>query len=304
MNQTLTSVLSEPNAVYDHDATERANRYARADLHCHSLHSDGALTVQELLTRAQQQQLQWFSITDHDCVAGQAEALAIAAQQPDLNYITGVEWSTLWQGIPLHVVGLNFSLSHPSTLEAVACLQQARKKRTLHLVQLLEKKGFHGIADWLNSNAAPNQVGRPHIAQFLVESGQAKSVKQVFHQWLGAGKMGDVKRFWPELAEVVHWIVSAGGIAVLAHPQRYKLSGRKQRDLVAEFAGVGGQAIELGLRGLSPQQRQRWFELALAHDLLGSAGSDFHQDDQPWARLGQVAVIPTPIEPVWSWFSS
>lgn len=302
MNQISSSVLSEPEAVHAQSPPNASSRYCRVDLHCHSRHSDGALSVADLMARAAQQQLQWFSITDHDNVRAQTEALNIAQQFPGLRYITGVEWSTLWSGVPLHVVGLNFALHHPGTQAAVKRLEQARLQRTERLLDLLEKKGFRGLREWHDATAAPAQVGRPHLAEFLVHSGQARSVQHVFKQFLGAGKIGDVKRFWPDLEQVVGWIRAAGGVAVLAHPQRYKLSGRKQRDLVAEFASLGGHAIELGLSGLSSEQRQRWVTLTERHQLLGSAGSDFHRDDQPWARLGQVPVIPAPIPPIWSLF--
>jgi predicted metal-dependent phosphoesterase TrpH len=128
--------------------------------------------------------------------------------------------------------------------------------------------------------------------------------QKVFQQLLGAGKVGDVKRFWPDLEQVTGWITQAGGVAVLAHPQRYRLSGRKQRDLVNDFASFGGRALELALPGLSPQQRSRWVELAASQNLLGSAGSDFHQDDKPWSRLGQVPAMPSPIQPIWKLFAS
>lgn len=302
MNQILSSVLSEPEAVHAQNPPHASSRYSRVDLHCHSQHSDGALSVADLMARAAQQQLQWFSITDHDNVRAQTDALDMAQQYPGLRYITGVEWSALWSGVPLHVVGLNFALQHPSTQAAVSQLEQARQRRTERLLDLLEKKGFWGLREWYDSPAAPAQVGRPHLAEFLVNSGQARSVQHVFKQFLGAGKIGDVKRFWPDLAQVIDWIQAAGGVAVLAHPQRYKLSGRKQRDLVAEFASLGGRAIELGLSGLSSEQRQRWVALAERQQLMGSAGSDFHNDDQPWARLGQVPVVPAPIPPIWSLF--
>lgn len=299
MNQSTPIVLSSPEAVY---RPHRSDRYRRVDLHCHSLYSDGALSVTDLLARAAQQQLHWFSITDHDTVMGQAEASSVATNFPSIRYVTGVEWSTLWQGVSLHIVGLNFSLQHDSTHEATQLLKAARQQRTERLLELLEKKGFWGLRKWLSSGAAPPQVGRPHLAEFLVATGQVSSTQKVFQQLLGAGKIGDVKRFWPELEQVINWITNAGGVAVLAHPQRYRLTGRKQRDLVHDFATMGGQAIELGLPGLSPQQRMRWVELAQSQKLLGSAGSDFHNDDKPWARLGQVPPIPAPIQPVWDLF--
>lgn len=299
MENCNSSVLSSPEAVYHQQPSDR---YCRADLHCHSVCSDGELTAAALVARATAQNLRWFSVTDHDTVLGQPEAIAAAACDPHLRYITGVEWSTLWQGVPLHIVGLNFSLHHPSTQEAASLLNAARQQRTERLLELLEKKGFKGLRQWLDSEAAPVQVGRPHIAQFLVATGQATSTQKVFQQLLGAGKIGDVKRFWPDLEQVIAWVTRAGGVAVLAHPQRYRLTGRKQRDLVADFAAMGGQAIELGLSGLSPQQRSRWVELAQGQQLYGSAGSDFHRDDSPWARLGQVPAIPAPIQPIWDLF--
>lgn len=276
-------------------------RYDAVDLHCHSLHSDGALPVAELMARAQVAELKYFSITDHDTLRGQAEALA-AAKSTAMHYVTGVEWSAVWGSYLIHVVGLDFDPSAPASIEAEAAQVRSRARRARRIADKLEREGFVGVREWLSQQNDAASIGRPHIAAYLVESQQAKNMAQVFKRHLGAGKVGDVKTEWPELEQVVRWITNAGGQAVLAHPHRYKMTRTKRTQLVADFADAGGQAIEIGVPGVMPDMRQHLVQLAQAYELTGSSGSDFHHDEQRWLALGKVPPLPKDVVPVWSRF--
>ncbi len=273
-------------------------RYAAVDLHCHSRHSDGALSVSELIDRAVERGLDWFSITDHDTLSGQAEAVA-KAQAVGLNYVTGVEWSALWAGRSVHIVGLGFDPAHPKSLEAEQFQANARLQRARLIADRLEKNGFTGVHDWLQRQPPAQSVGRPHFADYLVASGQVRTVQQAFKRFLGAGKVGDVKMHWPDLADVVAWINGAGGVAVLAHPHRYRLTGRKRQLLQEAFADAGGRAMEIGMPGLDGNLRDQLVREAEKLGFLASSGSDFHSDQQHWLSIGSVPALPSPAQPVW-----
>lgn len=307
MTETSDSLNSDTEAVYcpETGGCDRVGsaRYTRVDLHCHSTCSDGSLTVQELIERACAAGLQWFSITDHDTLGGQAEAHALAAGDPRLRYVPGVEWSAVWNGVLVHLVGLDFDPQHQDSLLAEQQQVKARRKRALRIAYKLDRNGFTGVEDWVRSESSPATPGRPHIARHLVDTGQIASAELAFRRFLGAGKMGDVKAHWPDMAQVIGWVRAAGGQAVLAHPHRYKLTGRKRRQLVADFAAAGGQALEIAVPGMPPNTRQLLVELCTEHALAGSAGSDFHHDSQRWLALGQVPPLPKDIEPIWERFA-
>ncbi|MEX1057438.1 MAG: PHP domain-containing protein [Natronospirillum sp.] len=271
-------------------------------MHCHSTCSDGALSVQALIERAALAQVQWFSITDHDTLSGQVEAIARGAEY-QVPYVSGVEWSAVWEGYLIHVVGLDFELAHPLSQNAVTSQGQAREKRATRIAYKLGKAGFKGVDEWLATQADPTTLGRPHFAEFLVQTGQVKSTAHVFKHHLGAGKAGDVKAHWPDLDSVIAWITGAGGVAVLAHPHRYRMTWRKRDALLADFSEAGGQAVELGVPGIPPNMREHLVTLAKKHELRGSSGSDFHHDEQHWLKLGQVPPLPKGIKPVWELFT-
>lgn len=291
------SLNSEAGAVYQ----AASPRYDAVDLHCHSTWSDGALSVPALMARAQASDLRYFSITDHDTLDGQPEAFA-ESEALDVPYVSGVEWSAVWGSYLIHVVGLNFDRSHPASLEAAEQQASARKKRARRIAHKLTREGFKGVEDWLAEQTSPGSLGRPHFADFLVRSGQIKSSAHAFKRYLGAGKVGDVKAHWPDLDSVVSWITRAGGVAVMAHPHRYRMTWSKRRALLADFAAAGGEAMELGVPGIPPNMRQHLVTLAETEGLAGSSGSDFHHDDQHWLALGRVPPLPQSIEPVWNRF--
>lgn len=299
MTETTDSLNSDADPVY----RSGSRRYERADLHCHSTCSDGSLTIDALVARAGAAGLQWFSITDHDTLSGQAEARALAAGHDGLHYVTGVEWSAVWNGILVHLVGLDFDPAHPDSLQAAERQGEARAKRALRIAHKLDRNGFEGVEKWVRSEQAPTAPGRPHIARFLVDSGQIRSAELAFRRFLGAGKLGDVKTHWPTMEEVVQWVRAAGGQAVLAHPHRYRLTGRKKRQMVADFAAAGGSALEIGVPGMTPNDRMLFTELCQTHELAASAGSDFHHDSQQWLALGQVPPLPAGLQPVWERFA-
>ncbi|WP_241521209.1 PHP domain-containing protein [Kineobactrum sediminis] len=257
------------------------------DFHTHTTASDGALSPEQLIDRALDRQIDLFAVTDHDTVAGyQAAAEYYNRIGGEMTLLSGVEFSCVWSGVTIHVVGLGVDCCHESLRHGVARLQAARGDRAVVIAERLAQKGFKGSLEGALAIAGSSQLGRPHFAAWMVEQGHVADVAQAFHRYLGQGKFGDVKAFWPELAEVTDWIVAAGGVAILAHPLKYRLTRSKLRRLVRDFQEAGGTAVEIVNGRQTSDQTRTLRELALECGLEVSGGSDFHRDS-PWgAELG------------------
>lgn len=273
-----------------------------ADLHSHSTASDGELTPLALLQRAAQQGVELMAITDHDCVDGY-QAVKAQWQQHHMQLVAGVELSCLWGKRLVHVVGLNIDVDNPQLSAGLAQQQLARKQRAKLIDAKLTKCGFTGGLLYATELAGDSQIGRPHFARFLVEKGHVRSENEAFNRYLGAGKVGDVKELWPDMATVIGWINASGGVAVLAHPLHYKMTATKLKALIVDFKQAGGAAIEVISGRQAKDQTQQLAKLAQQFDLHASIGSDFHKPGTPWRELGQVGQLPAQCRPVWSLFS-
>lgn len=274
----------------------------KVDLHSHTLVSDGKLTPDELVERAQANGVEMLAITDHDTVAAYEQLLVPRAD--GLTLIPGIEFSTQWRGIGIHVVGLNFALHSPSIKEGVAQQEKARSERALLIAERLIKAKCPVNFQRVEEIANYSHVGRPHFAQHLVELGVVKDVSAAFKKYLGDGKIGDAKQFWAELPTIVQWIVNAGGVAVLAHPLKYKMTRTKLSALLDDFIDVGGRGMEVVSGQQTKNETSMLARLCNEKGLLGSCGSDFHQLSQ-WSDIGAMSAFPTECKPVWvEWGSS
>ena len=267
------------------------------DLHTHTRHSDGELGPSALLARARANGVDCLAITDHDTVAAFSDPTLTI---PDnLLLMPGIEFSARWRKRGVHVVGLNVDLEHDVLQAAISRQARARKERAEAIAGRLDRLGIDGSLESVEEMAAGGTIGRPHFARFLVEQGHVKDVKQAFAKFLGAGKPGDVKNVWPDISEVVQWILDAGGVPVLAHPAKYKLTRTKLRELTADFKGAGGKSIEVVCGKQTPDVTAKLAELAGDADLLASCGSDFHRVDMSWSDTGRFPPLPTNCRPVW-----
>ncbi|PID55040.1 MAG: phosphatase [Gammaproteobacteria bacterium] len=257
------------------------------DLHTHTTASDGALSPVELIERAEKAAVRHLAITDHDTVSGYQAARAwCSANDCELNLWSGVEYSCQSHGATIHVVGLGMDCEHPAMLAGLSVLAGAREARCEVIAERLAKKGIEGALVGARAHADGAQIGRPHFAKFLVADGHVPDETAAFKHYLGAGKLGDVKAFWPELDQVIEWIVAAGGVAVLAHPLKYRFTASKLKRLLAEFVAAGGQAVEVLSGRQSVQDFDRLLRLAREFKLLVSVGSDFHRDARYSADIG------------------
>ena len=271
------------------------------DLHCHTTVSDGTLTPQALLERASEMGVTHLAVTDHDTIGGLAEA-RVAASSLGITLINGVELSCVWKANTIHIVGLDFNHQHEAFLNALEGQHQNRWRRARTIADKLSRNNADELLALATQHAGGDVPGRPHFAKALVEQNVVKDVNQAFKRHLGAGKPGDVKAFWPELDEVVHWLLDAGGIAVLAHPRKYKLTATKLRLLVADFRRAGGQALEVSTSGQSTGDMAFLAELCKKENLWASQGSDFHFPGASWSELGRISKMPDGLEPVWHYF--
>jgi len=269
------------------------------DLHCHSNLSDGALSPAELVARAVEKHVDVLAITDHDTLAAWPVE---APKGADIRLIHGIELSTTWEHTGIHVLGLNFDINNPAIQQAADSQTAARHERARQIAANLEK---HGITDALAgacSFAPGGYLGRPHFAQHIVASGKAKTMQLAFKHYLAAGKAGDVQKTWVELSQVIKWIRAANGIAVMAHPLKYKLTGSKLKRMLQDFKALGGQGMEVVSGQQTPEQTRSMSALCQELDLLASCGSDFHSPDARWAELGKFQPLPTGPKPVWECF--
>lgn len=268
------------------------------DLHCHSNRSDGKLTPTEVVERAWAQGVQTLALTDHDTVAGYQEALT-AAQAVGLNLISGIEISCQWSGRGVHIVGLNFDVDHPELLSMVHLQSENRELRAQKISEKLSKLGLPGAYEGARRIAGDAVVGRPHFAQFMIEQGFVKSMDGAFKRYLGTGKPGDVKQMWPVMGEAIASIEAAGGVAVLAHPDKYKVTRTRLRLMMKDFADAGGAAMEV----ISGQQdslvSKEMARMADQFGLRASVGSDFHFPGPGWQELGRCPALPEGCDPVW-----
>lgn len=274
----------------------------RIDLHSHSTASDGILSPAELVRRAVQQQVDVLALTDHDTVAGISEALAtIQMENLPLKLISGIEFSTSWDSLEIHVVGLNINASHAALATAIAAQTQARENRARELGRRLAKQRIEGAYEGALALAAGASLTRAHFARYLVETGACRSQQKAFDQYLGRGAKAYVPHHWMSINDAVAVIHAAGGLAVLAHPSRYKLTNKWLKRLLALFCEAGGDAMEVCLPQQSPQERANLGLWCREHHLLASVGSDFHLPSS-WLELGRNLWLPKDVTPVWERF--
>ena len=272
------------------------------DLHCHSTASDGAFSPEAVVIRAQQQGVTSLALTDHDTVAGLAAANK-TADSIGLNFIPGIELSSNWQNHCLHIVGLGIDPTYQPLVEITDHLQTLRYERSEKMAAKLEKKRIFGDLEAVQAAAGDGMITRTHFADFLLSQKHVDTHQEAFDRYLGQGKSAFVPTIWPEVEEVVKWITGAGGIAVIAHPLRYKLSAKYIKRLLAEFKLFGGKGIEVITSRISQDEIRLITKYAQEYELAGSVGSDFHNDTNPYVELGRIAQLPANITPVWELLS-
>lgn len=277
-----------------------ATREQKYDLHCHSTASDGMLPPAEVVARAHANGVTTLALTDHDGLSGLPEAQA-AAKALGLNLVPGTEISVEWDDHSVHIVGLRIDPQNPAIVAGLDGIRIGRANRAQNIAAELEKVGFKGILDITMTYVGnPELVSRAHFARALVEMGACREVKQVFDSYLTPGKPGYVPHPWPRLAEALGWIKAAGGVAVIAHPGRYRMSNKELGKLFEAFRDLGGEAIEVASGSHTPEQIAHFGRQARHYAFMGSQGSDFHGPDESYVDLGRSLPLPEGVVPVWN----
>ncbi|HNE60050.1 MAG: PHP domain-containing protein [Rubrivivax sp.] len=271
-----------------------------ADLHCHSVVSDGTLTPEQLAARARANGVDLWSLTDHDEVGGQQRALE-AARAEGLRYLTGVEVSVTFADETVHIVGLGFDHTDPRLAEGLADTRDGRGPRAVEMGEQLARVGIAGAYEGaLRYVGNPRLISRTHFARFLVETGVCRDTAEVFRRYLVEGKPGYVPHRWARLGDAVRWITQSGGVAVIAHPARYDISPTVEYALFSEFKQHGGQAVEVITGSHTAAEAARYAAMAREFGLAASRGSDFHSPDESHTDLGQLPPLPADLTPVWT----
>lgn len=270
-----------------------------ADLHCHSVVSDGTMIPEDLASRAAANGVELWSLTDHDEIGGQHRAAA-AARSHGLKYLTGTEISVTFAGHTVHIVGLGFDPDNAQMLQGLSRTRGGRGERAMQMSDELAKVGikdaYQGALRYVGN---PELISRTHFARHLVESGVCKDTSEVFRRFLTEGKPGFIAHRWAALRDAVQWITAAGGMAVIAHPARYKFSANEEYALFSEFKAHGGRGVEVVTGSHTAAEYVRYGETAREFGLAASRGSDFHSPVESHTDLGRLPYLPGDLTPVW-----
>ncbi|SDP21745.1 hypothetical protein SAMN05216303_103390 [Rhodoferax sp. OV413] len=270
-----------------------------ADLHCHSVVSDGTLTPEQLAARASANGVELWALTDHDEVSGQQRAAA-AAKAHGMKYLTGAEISVTFAGETVHIVGLGFDANNPLIQQGLEATRGGRGARAMEMAAGLAAVGIRDAYEGaLKFVGNPALISRTHFARFLVESGVCKDTYEVFRKYLTEGKPGYVPHRWATLKDAVGWITQTGGLAVIAHPGRYKFSANEEYALFSEFKAHGGTGVEVVTGSHTVAEYVEYADMAREFGLAASRGSDFHSPDESHTDLGTLPYLPGDLTPVW-----
>ena len=270
-----------------------------ADLHCHSVVSDGTLTPEELAERAKTNGVELWALTDHDEIGGQHRAAA-AAKAQGLKYLTGTEISVTFANETVHIVGLGFDADNIDMVQGLKATRGGRTERAMEMSDGLAKVGIKGAYEGaLKFVGNPELISRTHFARFLVESGVCSETNEVFRKYLTEGKPGYVPHRWASLKDAVSWITGASGVAVIAHPARYRFTPNEEYALFTEFKAHGGRGVEVVTGSHSAAEYVKYAETAKEFGLAASRGSDFHSPEESRTDLGTLPFLPGELTPVW-----
>ncbi|WP_421956285.1 3',5'-nucleoside bisphosphate phosphatase [Polaromonas sp.] len=276
-----------------------ASSILNADLHCHSVVSDGTLTPEALAARAKANGVELWALTDHDEIGGQHRAAA-AARANGMKYLTGTEISVTFANETVHIVGLGFDPDDADMLQGLHKTRGGRGQRAMEMSDGLARVGIKGAYEGaLKFVGNPELISRTHFARFLVESGVCKETAEVFRKYLTEGKPGYVPHRWASLHDAVKWITSARGMAIIAHPARYKFTPNEEYALFTEFKAHGGQGVEVVTGSHTAQEYVKYAETAREFGLAASRGSDFHSPEESHTDLGTLPFLPGGLTPIW-----
>ena len=252
-----------------------------ADLHCHTTASDGLLSPAELVQLAAQVGLKGIGITDHDTIQGWQEAEEAGANY-HIQILKGIELNTNWDGKEVHILGYELDSSSDYLTDKLRDLRNAREERILKILGRFKDLGIKIAFDEVQQFAQGESIGRPHIAQALIERGYVRDVKEGFDRYIGIGAPAYIPSYKLTPEEGIHLIREAQGVAVLAHPGVLRLE-----EGIPDWVKAGLQGIEVRHSQHSPDDEKKYLQIAQEYRLLTTGGSDFHGEAcKPGVNLG------------------
>jgi 3',5'-nucleoside bisphosphate phosphatase len=244
------------------------------DLHLHSTVSDGRLSPSDLVRFAHDCGVRVMALTDHDSTDGVAEATSVS-ESLGLRVIPGVELSTDLPGASIHVLGLFLDYQHPDFQRTVRSFREARLTRAQHMVDALGRLGAPISLERVFEIAGEGSVGRPHVAQALLEAGHIQSIDEAFERFIGRDGPAYFEGFRMEPREAVELIHSAGGLAAWAHPN--ELDGRDWREFLPHVVAAGVDGLEVYYsKDYGLDVPRELLEMCARYDLVPTVGSDYH----------------------------
>lgn len=263
----------------------------KIDLHTHSCYSDGYFTPQQLIEYAQKHNVKLLALTDHDTVDGVAECQHYA-MLAGMHFVTGLELSVNWRNHALHIVALDIDIENVNLKDLLQQQQLMRTQRAHIIAKKLAKLGVENALSKASKLTQGKVIARPHFAQVLIDEGVCKDMKSAFQRYLRRGRPAYQATNWVTLADGIKVIQDAGGVAVLAHPLRYKLTRTKLSELLTDFKDFGGTGMEV-IAGLSSNDEiSHLSTLCQKFDLVASVGSDFHGEKVTPHSMKQLKTLP------------
>lgn len=268
------------------------------DLHNHSYYSDGVLSPTEVVNLAKQQGCDLFALTDHDTTDGLYEAQK-AADKCALQFIPGVEISAMWNNMTIHIVGLGVDANNQVLQAGLKQNQTFRTVRAKKMAQGLAAAGVVGAFEKTKALAKTSMITRTHFAQMLIQEGVCKDMKSVFKRFLSGKKPGGVGGKWAQYDEVIAWIHASGGMAVLAHPFRYRMTHTKIKHLLNDLSANGCDSVEVITASSTTEEIELSTQWARKLGLLASAGSDYHGWENQKIQMGRLQAFPDVEQAIW-----
>ena len=274
----------------------------KVDLHSHSYYSDGVYSPSEVLEYANQAKCDLFSLTDHDTTDGLSEAQE-RAEKLSIIFIPGVEISAIWRNMTIHILGLGINVGNELLQKGLRRNQELRKERATKIAHGLRQAGIKDALEKTSALSKTNMITRTHFAQMLIQEGYCKDMKSVFRRFLTGNKPGAVHVEWSGFEEVISWIHAAGGLAVIAHPFRYRMTQTKIKRMFSEFKETLGDGVEAITAMSSEQEINLCSNWAKEVNLLISSGSDYHGWPNQRINIGCLKEIPNSNNLIWNHLS-
>ena len=270
----------------------------KVDLHNHSYYSDGVFSPTEVVRLADEADCNLFALTDHDTTDGLAEAQQMA-DELSVNLVSGVEISALWRNMTIHIVGLGIDINNDILQKGLNYNQRLREERAEKIALGLRRAGITDALEKTQELSKTDMLTRTHFAQMLIREGYCKDMKSVFRRFLTGKKPGASRVEWRSFDEVVRWIHAAGGLAVIAHPFRYRMTQTKIKNMLIDFKEVLGDGVEVVTATSTDEEITLSNQWAKEYKLLSSCGSDYHGWPNQRIQIGCLRDLPNPDNAIW-----